>query len=256
MDLLCKLHHRFAGKQDNEAQHDLRPARKLLCNLWFADCLSQRWKEGRKKCDSNSRRALVNVIVFFHLQKNFSRDGDQLLVETSAHHRGHDAFHLHAGGMEVASVWRQHHQGRVDGAVVEDEVSRFQSVCRSTGWSTVAVTSRVARLCGSIRASLSLSVAGGTWWAWWSQFLGMRPTVTLLPSSTSLETILSSGATLTLRLTLTHVSCFCFLAQSVSWQETRNSRSKGRCLSSCYECAHGFILKRLKTLCHIHPASH
>lgn len=55
------------------------------------------------------------VVVFRHR--------DQLPAETGAHHRGHHAVHLHAGGVEVAGVRRKHHQGRVDEAVVGDEVS-------------------------------------------------------------------------------------------------------------------------------------
>lgn len=51
------------------------------------------------------------------------RDGDQFLAETGPDHRGHAALHLHAGGMEVASLPRKHPQGPVDAALVGDEVS-------------------------------------------------------------------------------------------------------------------------------------
>lgn len=57
----------------------------------------------------------MTVVVF--------RNRDQLLAETGAHHRGHAALHLHAGGVEVAGVRGKHHQGPVDEAVVGDEVS-------------------------------------------------------------------------------------------------------------------------------------
>lgn len=51
------------------------------------------------------------------------RNGDQLLAEAGADHCGHAALHLHAGGVEVAGVRREHHQGQMDEAVVGDEVS-------------------------------------------------------------------------------------------------------------------------------------
>lgn len=52
------------------------------------------------------------------------RNRDQLPAEAGAHHRGHAAVHLHAGGVEVAGVRRKHHQGRMDEEVVGDEVSK------------------------------------------------------------------------------------------------------------------------------------
>lgn len=58
---------------------------------------------------------LMTVAVF--------RNRDQLPAETGAHHRGHHAIHLHAGGVEVAGARRKHHQGQLDEAVVGDEVS-------------------------------------------------------------------------------------------------------------------------------------
>lgn len=51
------------------------------------------------------------------------RNRDQLPAEAGAHHRGHAAVHLHAGGVEVAGARREHHQGPVDEALVGDEVS-------------------------------------------------------------------------------------------------------------------------------------
>lgn len=51
------------------------------------------------------------------------RNRDQLPAKTGAHHRGHAAVHLHAGGVEVAGVRRKHQQGRMDEEVVGDEVS-------------------------------------------------------------------------------------------------------------------------------------
>lgn len=58
---------------------------------------------------------LMTVVIF--------RNRDQLPAETGAHHRGHHAVHLHAGGVEVAGARRKHHQGQLDEAVVGDEVS-------------------------------------------------------------------------------------------------------------------------------------
>ena len=51
------------------------------------------------------------------------RNWDQLPTETGADHRGHAAVHLHAGGVEVASVCREYLQRWMDEALVGDEVS-------------------------------------------------------------------------------------------------------------------------------------
>lgn len=84
---------------------------------------------------------VVVVVVVF-------RNRDQLPAQTGAHHCGHDAVHLHAGGVEVAGVRREHHQGPVDEAVVGDEVS---------GWGRIHAN--VQRVCEVSRAAR----AGRAW---------------------------------------------------------------------------------------------
>lgn len=77
-----------------------------------------------------------------------------------------------------------------------------ESVCCST--CKVHCGCGIARGCDARWQYCSLSsfcLAGGIWSVWWSRFPGTRPTVTLQPSSMYLETILSSGAALTRKLT-------------------------------------------------------
>lgn len=77
-----------------------------------------------------------------------------------------------------------------------------ESVCCST--CNVHCGCGIARCCDARRQYYSLSsfsLPGGIWLVWWSRFPGTRPTVTLQPSSMYLETILSSGAALTRKLT-------------------------------------------------------
>lgn len=72
--------------------------------------------EIRVETQSSSFHYIINSTV------DLCRHGDQLPAEAGADHRGHAALHLHARGVEVAGVCRQHHQRRVDEAVVGDEV--------------------------------------------------------------------------------------------------------------------------------------
>lgn len=108
---------RIAGLSDNP---------KKEWNIFVKSVGNFKFRNWKKK--NSDWKTIQTFILTIACSSPPSRDRDQFSVETSTDHCGHNALHLHAGGMEVAGVQWEHQKGWMDEAVVEHEVSRFHSV--------------------------------------------------------------------------------------------------------------------------------